>query len=170
MDRWVTSDMHLYSINVLKARPWRTVEDMNSALISNFNELIAPEDELTIIGDFVFGSEGTVLDMLNALHGRKRLVLGNWDRNISTPLLRSRFEWVKPIYEEEYLGETIIYNHYPILTTDIRFNPGAIHLYGHVHGNTGIRVKTLLAPRSYNVGVDFNGFKPVLLDDIIKKV
>jgi calcineurin-like phosphoesterase family protein len=38
---------------------------------------------------------------------------------------------------------------------------GSVHCYGHVHDSYNHY------GRSYNVGVDVNGFKPVLLDDII---
>ena len=48
------SDMHLGHKNVLKfdSRPFQSVEEMNEALIINWNRKVTDEDDVWVLGDF----------------------------------------------------------------------------------------------------------------------
>ena len=77
--RFFSADLHLGHRNILKytPRPWGTIEEMNEALVSNFNSVLGKRDELYIVGDFAFDRHGY---WLNAIKGKKFLILGSHDK------------------------------------------------------------------------------------------
>ena len=82
MTTWFTADLHLGHRNIIDYcnRPFRDVEAMNNALVENWNESIAADDTVWIVGDFALGKIADTLPMVGALHGNKILVAGNHDR------------------------------------------------------------------------------------------
>lgn len=52
---------------------------------------------------------------------------------------------------------------------DCKFH-GSIHLYGHIHNNENDTKLMENVPNAYNVGVDTNNFKPILLDNLLNKI
>lgn len=80
MRTWLTSDPHYWHANVIKycSRPYATVEEMNEALIENWNDVVAPEDIVIVLGDFAMAARA-VETILPRLKGRKKLILGNHD-------------------------------------------------------------------------------------------
>jgi len=79
MGIWFTSDTHFYHKNIIKFtnRPWNTVEEMNNALINNWNEVVKPNDTVFHLGDFAFTSNGNWKKLINELNGKIYLILGN---------------------------------------------------------------------------------------------
>ena len=53
------ADMHLGHENVIPYdnRPFRSVNEMNRALIDNWNRKVGKDDDVYIIGDFSYRSE-----------------------------------------------------------------------------------------------------------------
>ena len=51
-----TSDLHISHANVIRFdnRPYESVAEMDEALIKNWNEVVKPNDEVYILGDFAF--------------------------------------------------------------------------------------------------------------------
>lgn len=60
--------------------------------------------------------------------------------------------------------------HYPMCAFDGSLT-GGYQVYGHVHNNRNEPMYGLLPKlvRSYNAGVDVNGYRPVTLDDMISR-
>ena len=56
---FVVSDLHLGHDKpfIYGARGFENVEDMNEAIIRNWNEVVDEEDDVCILGDLVMGSE-----------------------------------------------------------------------------------------------------------------
>jgi calcineurin-like phosphoesterase family protein len=52
---WFTSDTHFGHNNILKfcKRPWNTVEEMDEALINNWNAVVGTNDIVFHLGDFL---------------------------------------------------------------------------------------------------------------------
>ena len=82
MTTWFTADLHLGHRNIIEYcnRPFHDVDAMNDALVENWNEAVAPEDTVWIVGDFALGKIADTLPIASTLHGHKILVAGNHDR------------------------------------------------------------------------------------------
>ena len=113
-------------------RPFDSAEEMNEALIANWNRVTAPEDLTWILGDFCTGGLERWADILDRLNGRKSLIVGNHDDPDVVSALRDRFEEVAE-YREILDGDRhVVLCHYPILAFRGMYT-GWIHLYAHVH-------------------------------------
>lgn len=172
-----TSDTHFGHENIIRYcnRPFATTEEMNKALIHNWNKVVKPEDTVFHLGDFAIGGSAVWNDMLSALNGKIYLIKGNHDiKNLRTGYI-DKFEG---IYSQLYIdigGQSIYLNHFPFLTFGgvYRDNP-VWQLFGHVHsgpGNTtgqdNDRLKYLL-PSQYDVGVDNNNYTPISFREVEK--
>ena len=53
---WFSSDQHFGHSNIIKfmLRPFADVEEMDYALITNWNSVVSPEDSVYVVGDFSF--------------------------------------------------------------------------------------------------------------------
>jgi len=169
---YFTSDLHLNHTNIIKYcnRPFKTIEEMDTTLINNWNEIVKPKDSIYILGDFTFNNIEYINHTLNILNGKKYLIKGNHDAFLKNKKLDlSQFEWIKDYYtlKTQYKGEKIklILSHFPFYTWDSK-HYGSYHLYGHVHNST-TNLHTIIGNNSYNVGVDVNDFKPISLEQII---
>lgn len=74
-----TSDTHFGHTNILQFcnRPFHSVQEMNEALINNWNNVVRPEDTVYHLGDFAFGGSQLWNDVLSKLNGHIYLILGN---------------------------------------------------------------------------------------------
>ena len=75
-----TADTHFGHNNILKLcnRPFDTIDDMNEALIKNWNARITGADSVYIVGDMFFRCADAE-KILSRLHGKKHLIIGNHD-------------------------------------------------------------------------------------------
>lgn len=89
-----TSDTHFNHTNILQYcnRPFKTVDQMNETIITNWNNVVEPDDVVFHIGDFCLGGAEEWNKILDRLNGRIYLVLGNHDlKNIRQGFI-DRFE------------------------------------------------------------------------------
>ena len=165
---WFTSDTHFWHENIIRfcGRPFRNAEEMNHELIRRWNVTV-PEDGIVFhLGDFCHGSQKQWNEILDSLHGRIFLILGNHDMKYYRGGDMSGFEYVTQQMTIRVDGQTIILNHNPFLCYGGSYR-NVWQLFGHVHSgpfsHTGLdhpRLKALF-PMQYDVGVDNNGFRPV---------
>jgi len=82
MTTFFTSDTHWghARINALSGRPFTSVEQMDEALVENWNSVVGPEDEVWHLGDYALGDRARGLGYLSRLNGTKYLVAGNHDK------------------------------------------------------------------------------------------
>jgi calcineurin-like phosphoesterase family protein len=82
MATWFTSDLHFGHANVIQysSRPFADVDEMNEALVDNWNARVAPDDTVWVLGDVAMGKAHETLPFVELLAGRKILVAGNHDR------------------------------------------------------------------------------------------
>lgn len=173
---YYTSDLHLGNSNIIgyENRPWKTVEEMNHALIDRWNSRVNTGDDVYVLGDFCFKGASKAIEFLEQLKGRIHLIRGNHDHFMS----QKSFEmWIwnsdkgLDVNVEGYYahinagGHELILCHYPILYWE-NMERGSIHLYGHVHTYRDI---SKMAPNSYNVGVDANNYMPVTLEELLAR-
>jgi calcineurin-like phosphoesterase family protein len=173
-----TADTHFCHSSIIRhcGRPFATVDEMNRALIDNWNSLVTDRDEIYVLGDFMYKGKGRDANgILSKLKGRKYLIEGNHEKYLSDPEFKKEaFEWVQNYHLLKYEGVKIVLFHYPLMSWDGSHH-GSVHLYGHVH-NSGIQYPEygenlrLLGPRAFNVGVDVNDFYPVSVKAIFEKI
>lgn len=161
---WFTSDTHFHHDNIISytSRPYSNVDQMNEALIQNWNSVIRPHDVIYHLGDFAFGRGATttaIQTTVNQLHGQINLIPGNHDKKmkgISGIHVLHPIHMIKPKVR-------IVMCHWPMLSW-YGSHGGSWHLFGHVHGKLETHVLSL------DVGVDANNYTPINLDDVIAKM
>lgn len=165
---WFTADTHFYHHNVLEycKRPFASVEEMNAALIANWNAKVRTNDRIFILGDFSFCGMGAVTELIKSLTGHKILIRGNHDLS-TKKLLRAGMDEVLENEQMWFDGISVMLSHYPyhnpVAPGDFRHmhkrmvdDNKHFLLHGHIH-NTGWHING----RMINVGVDVNDFAPV---------
>jgi calcineurin-like phosphoesterase family protein len=178
-------------------RPYSSVEEMNEALIYNWNSRVQPGDSVTVLGDFSL-SASAVPDYLNRLNGSKRLVVGNHDRcwdAVTHPAKLGQQKWkqqyldwgfeaVSLIGEIWYIEtERYTLSHFPFRgegdhTYVERYakyrleDPGyAILLHGHRHSPKEERYRvTNKGSIMIDCGVDAWDYAPVSLKEIFELI
>ena len=161
---YFTSDLHFNAqrtIDISK-RPFKSLEELNKTLISNWNSTVSKDDTVYILGDF--GD----LSYSRYLNGHKIFIKGNYERHhYSNEELKKYFDVVCPI-DVMYLP--ISYNgqiyhlrltHEPSNLPKDKMTDDTLSLFGHIH--------KLCMVKSYgiNVGADCHNFTPIDLDTIL---
>lgn len=176
-----TSDTHFYHTNILKfcKRPYKNVEEMNKALIENWNKVVGPDDTVFHLGDVAFCGNQKLEEIINQLNGHIILVRGNHDRRLQKTICDKLFDEVVPQLQLEIDGRSIYLNHYPFLTYGgcWRGSEKAVYqAFGHVHStpNTSegkdIGRMVNLFPYQYDVGVDNNNYTPISWEELKTKI
>lgn len=173
---WFTADTHIGHRNIIRycKRPFACVEEMNEALINNWNRVVEKDDIVFHLGDFSVGGASEWTSLLDRLNGRIYLVLGNHDMNNVNQGFMKRFEYVAMQMLIEFSKQRIYLNHYPFLCYGGSYR-GTWELFGHVHTspcNSGLDNSRLdmLFPTQYDVGVDNNNFTPVSYSEVEMKI
>ena len=86
MQKFTFSDPHFDSEKIIGfgQRPFRDVAEMNRTLIQNYNAVVGKQDLCYWLGDVMYdASKQKVRNILQQMHGRKQLILGNHDRGHS---------------------------------------------------------------------------------------
>jgi calcineurin-like phosphoesterase family protein len=153
---WFTSDTHFGHTNVINYcnRPFATKEEMNKALIKQWNKQVAKHDKVYHIGDFSL-SPKVALEIFPKLNGKITLISGNHDSTFIAHKKRSKYirkfaeagvsAYSDAIYHELKNGELVILSHLPYkneagMKYDNRYNDlkcedtGNYMLHGHLHG------------------------------------
>lgn len=129
------SDLHFGHKNILAFdnRPFSSVEDMDAALVRNWNSRVAAGDHVYILGDFCWGKAKEWPPVLKQLAGNKHLIRGNHDLKQSMPWdVRKYFVEVADYKEIRDGDQHLVLCHYPMPVFKNMYY-GWMHLYGHVH-------------------------------------
>jgi calcineurin-like phosphoesterase family protein len=144
MRTWITSDLHFGHKRIKEFCPetrgrFRDVDHMREVMISEWNQSVAQEDVVYMLGDVAFLPAADAVAIMQRLNGRKILIEGNHDRKLlNDPPFRRCFESVHSYLRMTHNGQLVIMFHYPILEWD-QMHRGSVHFYGHVHGKpTGL--------------------------------
>ncbi|MER8571397.1 metallophosphoesterase [Mesorhizobium sp. M1409] len=171
MSTFLTADTHFGHALMLReeacARPYSTTDDMDQCLIDNWNRAVHPRDTVWHLGDFAMGlDERRVAQIFHALHGTKKLILGNHDVDKKGHVLPSlkRLPWADVAHAAEIThdGQRIMLSHYAGYVWNAQHR-GAYQAFGHSHG------KALGLPGSVDVGVDAQAFKPISVEEFIRQ-
>ena len=159
---------HFWHKNILKyqpdSRPYADVGEKNEALIDNWNSVVGEYDHIYHLGDLGFCSDTKMCAILERLNGVKYLIRGNHDGRKQGSAVIDHFNWVKDYYQLKGGKAGVILSHYPIYSWN-RMHYGAIHLYGHTHGQIPYMHHMGMAR---DVGADMNACTPFNLDELIE--
>lgn len=113
-----------------KLRPWETTDEMDEAMIDNWNKVVGPKDKVYHLGDVVINRKA--LKTLARLNGDKVLIKGNHDI--------FRLEEYTPYFRDirgfgHFDGFAL--THIPIHPDSLSRWTGNIH--GHLHANRVMR-------------------------------
>lgn len=169
MRNFFTADTHFRHTNILKHsnRPFLNIREHDEALIANWNSVVGEEDHVYHLGDFGFGSNESMFEILCRLRGKIHFIRGNHDKNFLKGKCKDRLVWVNDTkfltVQEEGVTYKIFLSHYAHRTWD-RKHYGTWHLFGHSHGT--------MKPHglSFDVGVDCWNYTPISLKTISKKM
>lgn len=129
---WMIGDPHFYHNNIIKYenRPFSSVDEMNKALIDNWNSKVRKDDKVIVAGDFCFKATEHAKEILDNLKGYKILIMGNHDTVSPMRFIEAGFKEVYR-YPIIYDGFYII-SHEPMY---VNANTPYANIFAHVHSN-----------------------------------
>jgi calcineurin-like phosphoesterase family protein len=182
MTTWFTADLHFGHRNIIDytSRPFDDIETMNRALLDGWNQTVADDDVVWVLGDFALGKLADTLPLVSELRGRKILLAGNHDRCWFGHGRRSE-GWTERYLDAGFdkivqgestiriAGVEVLLCHFPYEGDSHDYDRYVEHrpvdqgewlLHGHVHERWTQR------DRMINVGVDATGFRPISATEI----
>lgn len=182
---YFTSDTHYNHANICSAttkwvdpvtcREFKSLDDMNAALVKNINDVVKQDDILFHLGDWSFGGFEQIQKFREQIVCKNiHIITGNHDHHIekNKDNCQSLFSSVN-----KYLNLNVRYNidtplfgevnfalmHFPIASWD-NMAMGTIHLHGHVHFPADKRIGK---GKMMDVGCDGNDLYPINMDRIL---
>ena len=161
MDKiWFTSDTHFGEQRTLELskRPFATVREMDIAIMSNWNNVVAKNDTVYHLGDF--GN----FDNAQYLNGNIILISGNYDDKFTDEEILN--SGIKEVIRSDCYGVIIdwvdIYmSHYPSLAIEQLTYTNSFNLFGHIHKLQMVKRNGL------NVGIDCHNFYPIDFETVM---
>lgn len=160
---FVTSDTHFSeeATRVRSRRPFSDINEMDLAIVENWNSKVQPNDRVFHIGDF------GKYEMVSKLNGNITLLAGNHERkDVENGLINEQY-LLGLGFDEVYLeakglhvvldGVRIEMIHEPSNATTDNYK-----LFGHIHKLQMIKRGAL------NVGVDCHNYTPLSLKEIFE--
>ncbi len=160
---FITSDLHLDHANIIRfcKRPFLNIEEMNKTLINNWNNTISKSDTVYFIGDLAYGRGSKPTDYwLNKLNGKIIFIKGNHDKSSKIKLYDN--------YIFEYKKVKFFLTHEP---NDVPQDWNGWAICGHKHNNSLEEFPFINKnTKRINVSVELTKYRPVDMDEIIKKI
>jgi len=164
---WLIADPHFSHQGVCeftrddgsKLRPWDNFEDMDKALINNWNALVDTQDRVYVLGDVCMRRKA--LPILHHVKGRKVLVKGNHDI-FEQKDYAPYFDDIRAYVVGKFDERKYILSHIPLHPDSV--GRCGINIHGHLHYNK------IDDPRYLCVSVEHTNWAPILLQDALKKV
>ena len=154
------------SVTGEKIRPWTDPAEMDEEMVKRWNETVRPNDKVYHLGDVVINRKA--LSIMSRLNGDKVLIRGNHD-----------------IFRDEeyrqYFRELRAYHvMYGMILSHIPIHPESLgrfgtNIHGHLHTGRvqirGFNGKPMgIDPRYHCVCVEQTDFRPILFEDVIKRI
>lgn len=150
----------------VKLRPWDDPNEMDEEMIKRWNETVRPKDKVYHLGDVVINRKA--LKTLSRLNGDKVLIRGNHDI-FRDDEYRLYFRELRAYH----VMNGMILSHIPIHTASLgRFG---VNIHGHLHATRVMyrdifSDEELLDNRYHCVCVEQTDFRPILFEDVIKRI
>lgn len=173
---WFTSDLHFWHKNIRKYcnRPFETIEEMNQALINNWNSVVKEDDTVFVLGDMGFCGYDKLEPLMSQLNGKKYLIQGNHDsdkivfRLYEANIIEDYYKMIEVtiIGDEECPDQQLTLCHFPMIDWPNK-ERGAWMIHGHQHQ---LPETPSCSVMHWDVGVDKNELKPVSFEQLKIKI
>lgn len=152
---WVISDTHFGHNNIIKYcnRPFKSSEEMDQAMLDNWNSVVKDGDIVYHCGDFKFRNSSVIYH----LNGRKRLILGNHDIG-KDPVLQKIFQKIMVWRMFPEFG--LLLTHIPVHEDTLNINKCPVNVHGHIHD------RLIKDSRYINVSVEQIAYKPIHIEEL----
>lgn len=163
---WFTSDLHFFHKNICKYcnRPYENIEEMNQAIIDNWNSVVNDDDYVFVLGDLGFCGTTKLKPMIAELKGHIFIIQGNHDND---KLINSLY-YDRVIYgfdkllsltvvEEDGSEQEMTLCHFPMIEW-YNSERGSWMIHGHCHQLPNMPSYSL---KHWDVGVDKNNMFPI---------
>lgn len=169
---WISSDLHFgHNREFLYVpRGFKSIEEHDETIIKNWNELVAADDDVYLLGDLMLNDNEHGIECLKRLNGKFHFIRGNHDTDSRVKLYEELGEIIGWSTVIKYKKYHFYLSHYPTMTGNLEaesLHQMAINLFGHTHQKSNFYQDI---PFMYHVGMDSHKNKPVLLDDIIVEI
>ena len=173
---YITSDWHFNHNKsfLYEPRGFKTIEEMNEAIIKNHNEIVNDDDDVYCLGDCMLGDNTIGINCISQLNGRIHIICGNHDTDARRILYADCPNVVEVVDARRlnYKKYHFFLSHYPCLTSNVEDgrppHKVTISLCGHFHTKNPFENWSI--GRIYNCEVDAHNCKPKLLDEIIEEI
>ena len=157
---------------IYKPRGFNNIEEMNTTIISKWNEKISRDDDVYVLGDFFLGTDiEFIKTTLPILNGKIHLIIGNHDTPAKINLYKQFDNIVEIVYSTQikFNNRLFYLSHYPTLTADLNSNPDTsiFNLFGHTHSKDTFYEER---PYMYNVAVDAHDNEPISIEAIYYEI
>ena len=154
-------------------RPFKSLDEMEEAIISNWNNRVTDDDVVYILGDLGINEEA--IEVYRKLKGQKHLIVGNHDIPLMEYIAKSNiflsFKAMDFITDGD---KKVFLCHYPLMDW-WNYNYGSYLVYGHIHNKdiaNGLeyeKIKEYYEDKfAFNCGVDVIGFTPRTLEELVE--
>lgn len=168
---WLVSDTHLLHDRsfVWEPRGFQNIQDMDDAILTNWNEVVKDGDIVYHLGDVMLGHDLEAgLRIVSKLKGEKYLAYGNHDTDnrLKAFAVNHLFKDIQMGYRLKMGKLSFICTHYPTLVANSVKESPVYSLHGHTHSKD----RWSEVYHAYNVNVDAHDCKPVNLEDIMMEI
>lgn len=168
---FLVSDTHFGHKNILKYeadkrrrpdRPFNDIAEHDNWLVARWNETVGAADTVWHLGDVCFGRSN--LGIVRRLNGAKHLVMGNHDHYPVHEYTQAGFLSVRGAAEL-----------HGFLLTHIPVHPDSLqprylgNIHGHLHSAQVADVSEA-GMRYFNAAVENHELRPVLFDDLVRRL
>lgn len=137
---WFTSDWHFGHDRefIWKPRGFTSIQEHDERIIIRHNNLVAPDDDVYVLGDLMLGDNEHGLNCIRRMKGKLHIIRGNHDTDRRIELYRS-LPAVVEICDAKYLRERgyhFFLSHYPSLTGNLEkesLKQMTCNIFGHTH-------------------------------------
>ena len=171
---FVTSDLHLDHTNIIKycKRPFLNTEDMNKTLVDNWNNTISNKDTVYFLGDMSFGKGSRSADYwLSKLNGNIFFIRGFSYTSTGERNQHDKISKTKNVFDNliiEYKDRKFFLVHDP---DQVPSDWDGWAICGHHHNNKLEEYPFIdKQNKRVNISVELTKYRPVDLDDLIKKI
>lgn len=168
---WLTSDLHFCHDRgfIYEPRGFTNVWSMNEKIVNNWNNVVAVDDDVYLLGDVMLNNNEEGLQLLKQLKGNIHIILGNHDTDTRKELYESCWNVVEVelAAKIKYQGYHFFMTHFPCFTGNLEkesLKKCTCNLFGHTHQHTNFYQDI---PFMYHVGVDSHNCTPIHIEQAI---